>query len=197
MPPPPVPTRAPTSIAPRAQPPALAATPRWTPSAQHSYPSPVSPSTPQASSSRSFVTPAFNRPVPALTTSSNSAPRIPSPLATWNPAPPIRPSSQPPVVAAATPITAESPSTHDDPVELVSAFCAGLHPSLVSLAEPLVAAGVYSFDGLVALRVLGPHQFDQFLGHLRKIHSERRTKSPSLPPLSTVHVLLLAKYLKA
>jgi hypothetical protein len=36
-----------------------------------------------------------------------------------DPAPPIRPSSQPPVVAAATPITAESPSTHDDPVELV------------------------------------------------------------------------------
>ena len=96
-----------------------------------------------------------------------------------------------------TPVAPESPRNEHDPVELVSAFCAGLHPSLVALAEPLVAAGVYSFDGLVALRVLGPHQLDHFLAQLRKVHSERRAQSPSLPPLSSVHILLFAKHMKA
>lgn len=156
MPPPPVPTRSPTSVAPRPQPPSLAASPHWCPSAQHSYPSPISPSTPQGSSARSAGTPVLNKPVSAIATSSHKAPRISSPLATWNPTPSVRPSSQPPVLAAATPVGVGSPSAHDDPFELVSAFCAGLHPSLVALAEPLVAAGVHSFDGLVALRVLGP-----------------------------------------
>lgn len=200
MPPPPVPTRPPTSVAPRPRPPSLSTTPRWSPSVPLSYPSPVSPRTPQAQAARGAEVSGFNKPVSAVAASSSSGPRNPSPLATWSrtdPPPPLQPYLPSPVLSVTTAIAPESPRVNDDLVELVSAFCAGLHPSLVTLAEPLVAAGVNSFDGLVALRVLGPHQLEHFLAHLRKIHSERRAKSPSLPPLSSVHVLLFAKYIKA
>ena len=200
MPPPPVPIRPPTSVAPRPRPPSLSATPRRSPSAPPSYPSPVSPRTPQAQSARGVEVSGFDKPNSALAASSSSGPRNPSPFATWtrtDPPPPIQPYLPSPVRSVTTPVAPESPRGNDDPVELVSAFCAGLHPTLVSLAEPLVAAGVYSFDGLVALRVLGPHQLDHFLAQLRKVHSQRRAQSPFLPPLSNVHILLFAKHIKA
>lgn len=100
-------------------------------------------------------------------------------------------------MAEAEAVAAEAPIIKVDPIELVSAFCASLHPSLTALTEPLVADGVDSFEGLAALRVLDPNQFDHFIARLRKNHSERRAQSPSLPPLSKIHILLFAKHMKA
>ncbi|TKA50456.1 hypothetical protein B0A53_06126 [Rhodotorula sp. CCFEE 5036] len=200
MPPPPVPTRPPTSIPARPRPPSLPAAPHWSPSAQPSYPSPVSPQAPQTHASCGAEVSGFNQSVSAIAASSSSGPRNPSPLATWtrmDPPPPTQPSSRSPVLAATKAVASGSPSATTDPLELVSAFCAGLHPSLTTLAGPLVAAGVGSPEGLVALRVFEPYRFDQFLTHLRKNHSERRAKLPSLPPLSNVHLLLFAKHMKA
>ncbi|GAA5992436.1 hypothetical protein JCM10908_000817 [Rhodotorula pacifica] len=209
MPPPPVPIRKPSSSV-RMQLPSIAITPR--PPAktaqQQSYPSPISPSATHTFSSHKpqSAPAAINKPVATVGASANgiNSPRVSSPLATparshvgapSHPAP--HPQPHPQLAQKPAPTPAPAALDKDDPVQLVTAFCAGLHPSLVTLAQSLIAVDVTSFDSLVALRCLDHKQFDRFLILLRKEHADRCAKTPTLPPLSNVHVLLFAKFMKA
>lgn len=83
------------------------------------------------------------------------------------------------------------------PVSLIAAFCAGLHPSLVSMAEPLVGAGVRSLAALATLRSLSPQQLDRFLTELYKECVQRCVHAPALQPLAREHVDHFARCMRA
>ncbi|GAA5872646.1 hypothetical protein JCM3774_001872 [Rhodotorula dairenensis] len=190
MPPPPTRTRPPTSSDTRLPPPALAM-PRSSChaiTAEHLYPSPISPRVPP--NYPAAAPPEFEKPIHASMGGS-----IPPRQAL------LPPTSSRPVPAASLDHSSQHVSTVpqlDAPpakssVLLVSAFCAGLHPALVSMAQPLVAAGVGSLDALATLRSLGPQQLDQFLARLCTAYAKRCVNAATLPPLPRDHVDLFAR----
>ncbi|BGP54134.1 hypothetical protein JCM8202v2_001708 [Rhodotorula sphaerocarpa] len=107
---------------------------------------------------------------------------------------PQAPSSGP---DSSTSKAASSPALPCTSEDLVRTFCAGLHPSLVSLAPALLSAGISSLDDFVSLRAFHPDIRMHFLDIMRREWNLKCESDSSLLPISLLQLNLFSKHLAA
>lgn len=116
-----------------------------------------------------------------------------------------KPRIRPPAISKASPdqphpsssTAGPSPASPQLSDTLVRTFCAGLNPSLVSLAPALLSAGVDSLEAFISLRAFHPDILEHFLNVLREEWNSRCEADPSLAPISRLQLNFFSQRLRA